>query len=61
MNLSREEISVEVDCLLDTCPPEYENRAFHYVLVALPWDLAFKHGKVRYSRLAEALARTSGV
>jgi hypothetical protein len=56
---SRGEITAEVDRLLDTCPPEYERGAFHYVLVMLPWELAFKHGRVRYSRLAEALAKTS--
>ena len=56
---SREEIAAEVDRLLDRCPPEYERGAFHHVLVLLPWELAFKHGRVRYSRLAEALAKTS--
>jgi len=55
---SREEISAEVDRLLDTCPPEYERGVFHHVLVTLPWELAFKHGRVRYSRLTEALAKT---
>jgi hypothetical protein len=56
---SRREITAEVDRLLDTCPQEYERGAFHYVLVTLPWELAFKHERVRYSRLAEALAKTS--
>jgi hypothetical protein len=56
---SREEISAEVDRLLDLCPPEYERGAFHHVLVLLPWELGFKHGKVRHSRLAEALAKIS--
>ena len=58
---SRSEIAAEVDRLLDTCPPEYERGAFSYVVVTLPWELAFKHGRVRYSRLAEALAKTSEV
>lgn len=56
---SRAEIGAEVDRLLDVCPPEYERGAFHHVLVMLPWELAFKHGRVRYSRLAKALAKAS--
>ena len=30
---------------------------FAYVLVTLPWHLGFKHGRIRHSRLAEALAK----
>ena len=56
---SRGEITAEVDRLLDSCPPEYERGAFHHVLVLLPWELAFKHGRVGHSRLSEALAKTS--
>jgi len=55
---SRGEISAEVDRLLDKCPTEYERTAFHHVLVTLPWELAFRHGRVHYSRLTEALAKT---
>ena len=34
---------------------------FAYVLVILPWDLGFKHGRIRYSRLTEALAKLPSV
>jgi hypothetical protein len=55
---SREEIAFEVDRLLDELPAEFESRGpLRYVQIALPWHLAFKHGRVRHSRLAEALAR----
>lgn len=57
---SRGEIAAQVDSLLDNCPPEFESGVFHYVLTIVRWELAFKHGRVRYSRLAEALAKTSG-
>jgi hypothetical protein len=30
---------------------------FTYVLVTLPWHLGFKHGWIRHSRLANALAK----
>ena len=56
---SRGEISAEVDRLLDRCPPQYETSEFHHVLVTLPWELAFKHGRVRHTRLVEAIAKTS--
>ena len=55
---SREEIAFAVDKLLDELPGEFENRGpLTYVLITLPWHLAFKHGRVRHSRLAEALSR----
>jgi hypothetical protein len=54
---SRAEIAAEVDNLLDNCPGEWRRRVFHYVLITLPWNLAFRHGIVRYSRLAQALAK----
>ena len=54
---SREEIAAEVDRLLDEFPGTNESLGvFAYVLVILPWDLEFKHGRIRYSRLTEALA-----
>ena len=54
---SRAEIASEVDRLLDEFPRECENRGpLTYVLITLPWHLAFKHGRVRHSRLDEALA-----
>ena len=53
---SRYEIAVEVDKLLDEFPAEFEGGGpLGYVLVTLIWHLAFKHGLVRHSRLAEAL------
>ncbi len=58
---SREEIAFEVDRLLDELTPEFESRGpLTYVLITLPWHLAFKHGRVRYSRLDEALRRLPG-
>src|ERR1019366_207781 len=48
---SRAEIAAEVDNLLDNCPAQYGGRqVFHYVLVTLPWNLAFRHKIVRSSR-----------
>jgi hypothetical protein len=38
---SRAEIAAEVDNLLDNCQGEWRRRVFHYVLVTLPWNLAF--------------------
>jgi hypothetical protein len=55
---SREEISAEVDRLMDEFPDKYKNiGVFGYVLVTLPWNLAFNHGHIRYSKLTEALAK----
>ena len=55
---SREEIAAEVDRLLNEYPDEIFN-PLSYVLVCLPWHLAFKHGRVAYNRLAGALASLS--
>jgi hypothetical protein len=53
---SREEIAAEVDRLIETFPPKRESLGiFSYVLVKLPWDLAYKHGRVRFSLLTKAL------
>ena len=53
---SRDEIGAEVDRLMNEFPVEYESISiFSYVLVTLPSHLAFKHGQVQHSRLAEAL------
>ena len=55
---SRDEIAAEVDRLMDEFPHKYEGiGVFSYVLITVPWNLAFKHGQVRYSRLAEALEK----
>jgi hypothetical protein len=55
---SREEIAAEVDRLMDEFPDEYKSTGvFAYVLVTIPWHLGFKHGRIRHSRLAEALAK----
>jgi hypothetical protein len=56
---SRGEIEAKVDQLMDEFPDKkYESiGVFGYVLVKVPWDLAFKHGRVTYSRLAAALAK----
>ncbi len=54
---SRDEIGAEVDRLLDEFPVKFERMgALIYVLVGLPWHLAFKHGFVRHSRLVQALS-----
>ena len=53
---SRDEIATEVDRLMKEFPDKYKSLGvFSYVLVMLPWNLAFKHGRVQHSRLAEAL------
>lgn len=55
---SREEIAAEVDQLLEKFPDKYDRLGvFGYVLIKLPWVLGFKHGRIRYSRLTEALAK----
>jgi hypothetical protein len=55
---SREEIAAEVDCLMDEFPDKFESMGvFSYVLLKVPWNLGFKHGRIRYSRLTEALAK----
>ncbi len=55
---SRDEIAAEVDRRMDKFPKRMEKRGiFMYVLTSVPFYLAFKHGLVRHSRLAEALAR----
>ena len=56
---SREEIAAKVDELLNHFPARFERMgALIYVLTALPWHLAFKHGLIRHSRLAQALSST---
>ena len=55
---SRDEIAAEVDRLMNEFPGEHESMdVFSYVLLMLPWNLAFKHGQVKPSRLAEALGK----
>ena len=55
---SREEISAEIDHLMDEFPDEFASSGvFKYVLVTLPWHLGFKHGLIHHSRLTEALAK----
>ena len=54
---SRDEIASEVDRLMDEFPDKHESMGvFGYVLLTLPWHLGFKHGRIRYSRLTQALA-----
>jgi len=55
---SRAEIAEEVERLID----KFSNRfagigIINYVLVSVPWHLAFKHGRIRRSRLAAALGK----
>jgi hypothetical protein len=58
---SRDEIATEVDRLMDKFPEKYASLGvFSYVLLMLPWNLAFKHDQVQYSRLAEALGKLPG-
>ncbi len=55
---SREEIAADADRLIDKFPGKFETiGVFHYVLTALPWHLAFKHGVVKHSELLAALAQ----
>lgn len=55
---SRGEIAAKVESVMDEFSDEYESTdVFRYVLVKVPWDLAFEHGKVKYSRLVAALAK----
>ena len=43
---------------MDEFPHKYEGiGVFSYVLMTVPWQLAFKHGQVQHSRLAEALGK----
>jgi len=54
---SRGEIAAEVDRLMDEFTDKYESMGvFGYVLLTVPWDLGFKHGRIRHSRLTQALA-----
>lgn len=55
---SRDEITAEIDHLMDEFPDEYEAiGVFTYVMITLPRNLRFKHGRIRHSRLTEALAK----
>ena len=55
---SRDEIAAEVDRLMDDFPVEFGGiGVFTYVFITLPWRLGFKHGRIRHSRLTEALAK----
>ena len=55
---SRDEIAAEVHCLMAEFPDKCRSiGVFSYVLVTLPWHLAFKHGQIQHSRLAEALGK----
>jgi len=55
---SRQEIAAEVDLLMDKFPKKFEKwGVFNYVLMRMPFHMAFKHGLVRHSRLQEALGR----
>ena len=53
---SRDEIAAEVDGLMRTFPDKYESiGVLDYVLITLPWHLAFKHGRVWRDPLVAAL------
>src|SRR4029078_1262952 len=53
---SRSEIAAEVDRLIDSFDERSKGLdVFTHVLLLLPWELAFKHGRIRYKRLATAL------
>jgi len=55
---SRDEIAAEVDRLMDEFRDKCESKeVFSYVLVTLPWHLAFMHGQVQHSLLAVALEK----
>jgi hypothetical protein len=55
---SRKEIAAELDRLMDEFSDKYKSLGvFSYILVKARWDLAFKHGRVKYSRLTGALAK----
>lgn len=58
---SRKEIAAEVERLMDEFPKEHKGMGvFAFVLTALPWRLAFKHGVAEQSRLAAALRKLDG-
>jgi len=58
---SREQIAAEVDGLMDRFPKEHKTAGvFAYVVTALPWHLAFKHGIAEHTRLTDALAKLEG-
>ena|SRR6516164_4593915 len=58
---SRGEIAAEVERLMDEFPKEHKGMGvFAYVLTALPWRLAFRHGVEEQSRLAAALRKLEG-
>ena len=53
---TRQEITAEVDRLMEKFPKKFEKwGVFGYVLTALPWYLALKHGKVRRDPLVATL------
>jgi len=57
---SRPEIAAEVDRLMNEFPDKHKTMGvFNYVLIKLPWMLAFRHGIVRKDPLLAALNQTS--
>ena len=53
---SRQEITAEVDTLIEKFPKKLEKMGvFGYVLTALPCSLGYKHGKIRRDPLVAAL------
>jgi len=63
---NRAVISAELDQILDDRSGRMERLGtetlgvFLYALTTLRWDLAFKHGRIRYSALTKALANFPG-
>lgn len=54
---SREEIANEIDTVLSECEKKGRIRnVLSLILVTLPWRVGYKHGRIVYSRLAEAFA-----
>ena len=59
--LSREQVYAEIDRLLDECKkPAEQFDYFMDVSLRLPWNLAFKHGRIQYDPLSK-IPRTKRV
>lgn len=57
---SREEIAAEVGGMIEGYQAKHEPiGVFNFVLITVQWNLAYKHGRVRYSNLAAALGKMS--
>jgi len=55
---SRTEIAGEVDRLMEQCPNSAEGSGvFGYILHMVPWNLAVRHERIKYSKLTAALMK----